>query len=579
MHHLVRRARRHLTNLTVKIRAAIDLASIMVGVIVVAIVTGTVATSVFAVIPWSQDEAAKQSLAAVVQAQKVARTMDDERRYQTVGQMDGKYLNSADTLTVVTGQDGLCYVGASRSTTGKTFYLTSQDPTPKLYEGGVTNTDWCAPFDELLSELPAITVPMPGRGVIVGEIVARANDLASGWGQPLTNDSFMLGFGGLQYTHDQHPEETAPWSKTAPTTIPADRNTFSIGYDDNGANTGFVADTWGPRAAVVTVDNGKYVGAVQKVGGTKVICALEATSIKTAAALLAAVGADMLCPGITPSAITSAWAWGWSVDPADDPRAAVRYIPAMTPDFVAREAANKKLTSVFVSVPWAADNAAPLRDWIQSTVTKLHANGIKVYALGGENDWVNTPSLAATWTTSAFNTAPFDGIQFDVEPWNLPGQPAASVYAPKLVTMFDAAKAVAGGKPVNTDVPSWLANPAVAPVGGQTALDLILPHVDSVAIATFFDHATGADGIVQNAASAVAKASAAGKPFTIGVETENVADPSFPGGSLPAWITFHEEGRQVLNQETKKVRSAYGSTPGYQGVTVEHLYSWKTLKG
>ena len=41
---------------------AIDLASIMVGVIVVGLIGGVIAATVFAVIPWAQDNAAKQQL-------------------------------------------------------------------------------------------------------------------------------------------------------------------------------------------------------------------------------------------------------------------------------------------------------------------------------------------------------------------------------------------------------------------------------------------------------------------------------------------------------------------------------------
>lgn len=48
---------------------AIDLASIMVGVIVVGLIGGVIAATVFAVIPWAQDNAAKQQLDSVVSAE------------------------------------------------------------------------------------------------------------------------------------------------------------------------------------------------------------------------------------------------------------------------------------------------------------------------------------------------------------------------------------------------------------------------------------------------------------------------------------------------------------------------------
>jgi len=46
-------------------RGAIDLASIMVGIIVIGLISATVAATVFAVIPWTQDSAAKQQLANI----------------------------------------------------------------------------------------------------------------------------------------------------------------------------------------------------------------------------------------------------------------------------------------------------------------------------------------------------------------------------------------------------------------------------------------------------------------------------------------------------------------------------------
>jgi len=48
---------------------AIDLASIMVGIIVIGLIGGVIAATVFAVIPWAQNNAAKQQLDAVVTAQ------------------------------------------------------------------------------------------------------------------------------------------------------------------------------------------------------------------------------------------------------------------------------------------------------------------------------------------------------------------------------------------------------------------------------------------------------------------------------------------------------------------------------
>lgn len=50
-------------------KGAIDLSSIMVGIIVIGLIGGIIAATVFAIIPWTQDKAAKQQLDAIAVAQ------------------------------------------------------------------------------------------------------------------------------------------------------------------------------------------------------------------------------------------------------------------------------------------------------------------------------------------------------------------------------------------------------------------------------------------------------------------------------------------------------------------------------
>lgn len=65
--HSAPKRRRHKTAAAVLRNAAgaIDLASIMVGVLVIGIIGGVISATVFAVIPWSQNEAAKATLSSV----------------------------------------------------------------------------------------------------------------------------------------------------------------------------------------------------------------------------------------------------------------------------------------------------------------------------------------------------------------------------------------------------------------------------------------------------------------------------------------------------------------------------------
>jgi hypothetical protein len=287
----------------------------------------------------------------------------------------------------------------------------------------------------------------------------------------------------------------------------------------------------------------------------------------SATALSAPAGAMTLTNASTPSAITGMWAWGNPIDPSVDPRGDGE--PAFEPKALAAFATAHRLRTVYLSVPWAADQG-PFSSWLRSAVSALHGAGVTtVAALGGDPAWAQQPDLAATWTTAALKAAPFDAIQFDVEPWvdatddQLPGIVA------QLATMYDTAAAAARHVPVGADLPWWL---AAKPAGnGSTLFNTLLPHLRSVAIVAFSDHAAGDDGIIALARPAAAAAAAARLPFSIGVETD---DPEVAGGP---GATFGDDTATALEGQTALVRSAFGGTRGYSGVTVEHLLSWQAL--
>ncbi|MFF1572119.1 hypothetical protein ACFVWR_05185 [Leifsonia sp. NPDC058292] len=271
--------------------------------------------------------------------------------------------------------------------------------------------------------------------------------------------------------------------------------------------------------------------------------------------------------GSAPSAITSMWAWGNPIDPATDARG--RGQAEFEPAALVAFAQAHGLHSVYLSVPWAANQGA-FAVWLPEAVSALHAAGIEVSALGGDASWASQPALAAQWVSDALATAPFDAVQFDVEPWA--GVPDADLgtIVTQYTAMLDAATTAAGDVPIGVDLPWWL---AVKPVGSGTAFGAIVAHAQSVAIVAFADHAAGSDGIVALASPAVSEAAAANLPFTVGVETDT---PAVAGG---AQYTFGDDSAAALETETALVRSAFGATTGYRGVTVEHLSAWRTLLG
>ena len=153
-------------------RAAIDLASIMVGVIVIGIVAGIIAAVVMVVIPWSQDQAARANLHAFQDAQAVAHVTQNG------------YLNTADLIDkqllpakAGSGPEEIrsalgpsCYVASTTSATGNVFYFTSRGPAvnPVL---DTTDTSWYAPIPAEAWVVPDSAL----RKLILANVALEAN--------------------------------------------------------------------------------------------------------------------------------------------------------------------------------------------------------------------------------------------------------------------------------------------------------------------------------------------------------------------------------------------------------------------
>lgn len=306
----------------------------------------------------------------------------------------------------------------------------------------------------------------------------------------------------------------------------------------------------------------RFRGARSVIAGAGIV--VVAAAVLTPAA---ANAVSNVSEGSSPSAITSVWAWGNPVDPALDARGLGQQ--QFQPDALAAFASAHHLTSVYLSVPWAPQEGA-FAAWLPRAVDALHAAGVTtVSALGGDPEWAKQPQLAAQWTHDALATAGFDAVQFDVEPWATGGgEPELGVIVPQLNAMFDAAAAVADGKPIGADLPWWL---AAKPYESSTAFDGLLPHLDSVAIVAFSDHAAGDDGIVALARPAATAAAARSVPFTVGVETDT---PEAAGGPQ---YTFGDDTAAVLEIQTALARQELSGIAGYGGITAEHLLSWQAL--
>lgn len=121
---------------------AFDLPSVLIGVTVVAILAIGVMAAIFGVIPWAQDRAAQQDLAAMNTAQGTAYARD--------GSFTGKAAligagwlgpDASQSLQARADAEGECYVAVATARTGNRFIITSENPSPRRL---TDNDTWCS---------------------------------------------------------------------------------------------------------------------------------------------------------------------------------------------------------------------------------------------------------------------------------------------------------------------------------------------------------------------------------------------------------------------------------------------------
>jgi len=141
-----------LRNALLSSKAAIDLASIMVGVIVIGLIGGVISATIFAVIPWAQDNAAKHQLQSIHTAQNAFYGLSATPDYKLINGENNTFGYSADLALnnlliespnqpikycteVVSDSKGQDYAGYSKSDSGRIFVSYNSAKTPKVITG------------------------------------------------------------------------------------------------------------------------------------------------------------------------------------------------------------------------------------------------------------------------------------------------------------------------------------------------------------------------------------------------------------------------------------------------------------
>lgn len=120
---------------------AIDLASIMVSIIVIGMIGGVIAATVFAVIPWSQDNAAKQQLDSVVAAESAYMGLSSTNPPSLPAGLAGNsYGSSAELEAAGLLKTGPKYCVSTTNTGPKSYEAFSQSSSGKIWSATDTAT-------------------------------------------------------------------------------------------------------------------------------------------------------------------------------------------------------------------------------------------------------------------------------------------------------------------------------------------------------------------------------------------------------------------------------------------------------
>jgi surface protein len=142
----------------------------MVGIIVIGLIGGVIAATVFAVIPWTQDNAAQSQLDSIVQAENAYKGLSSSSASSlpagasTNSFADGAGLEAANlmktgpTYCTVTLDDGKGYAAYAKSSSGKIFQVTDKNSVASEFTGNVpVACQFLTPYVDLTPTLTVLT--------------------------------------------------------------------------------------------------------------------------------------------------------------------------------------------------------------------------------------------------------------------------------------------------------------------------------------------------------------------------------------------------------------------------------------
>ncbi|MDR9855700.1 copper amine oxidase N-terminal domain-containing protein [Paenibacillus sp. VCA1] len=245
-------------------------------------------------------------------------------------------------------------------------------------------------------------------------------------------------------------------------------------------------------------------------------------------------------------------------------------------DKIINFAKTKGVTSIYLQVDRDLGPAI-----YEDFIRKATSEGIQVEALEGRPEWVYKSkqediqkfiAWVKTYNASAHPEARFMGLHFDIEPyalseWTKDNKSILESWMDNLRLIEKETKG--SGLNIAMDVPYWL-NTIHVPGKNYSMSAWLLEKFDCLVIMNYRNHASGSNGIVENAQAMLREASTLKKKIVVAVETVKSAEGPR--------VSFFSMSNEVMEKELQSAHNQLAHYASYGGFAIHDFKSWQDMK-
>jgi len=233
----------------------------------------------------------------------------------------------------------------------------------------------------------------------------------------------------------------------------------------------------------------------------------------------------------------------------------------------------KAVTQVYIASGLLSDFSDST--WVSemtSFITTAHSHGIMVYYVCGDPTWAESSgestglsyASAVMSFNSAHSTTTFDGFQYDVEPYLLPGWPSTTLENGLLNLLWQAYNLKTSNDPnlaMSSTIPFWYDSSTYSYLD-QSVMDL----TDEVVV---MDYTNSASNLWSYASSEIEYASTNGKAAWIAVDTNDEGSASS--------TTFYGLGYTDMESVLGSDYSTFDNYEGFAGYCIQDYTGWTPM--